>query len=100
MSGVEAAAVLGVMSSIISIINGTKQVYDATTSAEGLPGAFREVAGRLPIITNILGTAEQHIKEGASKEDSYQGVKQVIQPCQDKAKKFKVAGSVPQGYSG
>lgn len=88
MSGAEALAVLGVIASIISIIDGTKQVYDATTSAEGLPKAFREVAGRLPIITNTLGAAEQCIKEGVVSEASYKGVKQVIQACQDKATKL------------
>lgn len=50
MSGAEAIAVLGVISSIISIIDGTKKVYDAATNARGLPEAFREVADRLPII--------------------------------------------------
>jgi hypothetical protein len=89
MSGAETVAVLGVISSIISIIDGTKQVYDAATSAEGLPEAFREVAGRLPIITNILRAAEQCIKDGDITEESYKGVKQVIQACQDKAKKLE-----------
>jgi hypothetical protein len=89
MSGAEAIAILGVISSIISIIDGTKQVYDATTSTEGLPEAFREVAGRLPIITSILGAAEQRIKEGNVTEDLYTGIKQVIKACQDKAKNLE-----------
>lgn len=90
MSGAEAAAILGVISSIISIIDATKRVYDAATSAEGLPGAFREVAGRLPIITNILGATEQRIKDWDITEGSYKGVKQVIQSCQEKAKKIEI----------
>jgi hypothetical protein len=89
MSGAEAIAVLGLISSIISIIDGTKQVYEATTSAQGLPEAFREVAGRLPIITNILAAAEKYIKEGEVREDLCKGVKQVIQACQEKAKKLE-----------
>ena len=34
MSGAEANALLGVISSIIAIINGTKQVYDANKGCE------------------------------------------------------------------
>lgn len=89
MSGAEAVAILGVISSIFSIIDGTKQVYDAATSAEGLPGAFRDVASRLPIIINILSTAEQRIKNGDITEESYKGVTQVIQSCQEKARKLE-----------
>lgn len=89
MSGTEAVAILGVISAIISIIDGMKQVYDATASAKGLPEAFTEVASRLPIITNILGAVEQYIKDGDITEDLYKGVKQVIQACRDKAKQLE-----------
>jgi len=54
MSGAEAILVLGVISSVISIVDGAKQAYDAAASAEGLPEAFREVAARLPIVRNTL----------------------------------------------
>jgi N-terminal domain on NACHT_NTPase and P-loop NTPases len=85
MSGAE---VLGVISSIISIVDGAKQVYDAARSAQGLPDAFREVAGRLPIVVDILGLAEQHIKNGDVDEDSCKGVKHVVMACREKAKKL------------
>ena len=88
MSGAEAIAVLGVISSIISIVDGTKKVYDAATNAQGLPEAFRTVAGRLPIIRNILDSAKQHIGEGDVDEDSCEGVKYVVEDCERKAKKL------------
>lgn len=81
MSGAEAIAVLGVIASIISIIDGTKQVYDAATDAHGLPEAFREVATRLPIIQRILASAKQRIEEGDTDEDSCKGVKDIVQSC-------------------
>ena len=59
MSGAETIAVLGFISSIISIVDGNKQAYDAAKNAQGLPEAFREVAGRLPTVRNILGSAKQ-----------------------------------------
>jgi hypothetical protein len=88
MSGAEAILVLGVISSIISIIDGTKQVYSAATNAQGLPGAFREVVARLPIVQNILSSAKHHIVEGHADEDSCKGVKLVVDACEKKAEKL------------
>ncbi|MCJ1261200.1 Ankyrin-2 [Lobaria immixta] len=89
MSGTETFAVLGVISSIISIVDETKQVYDAATNTQGLPEAFRAIAGRLPIIRNILGSAKQHVDEGDVDEDSCKGVKHVVEACEKKAKKLE-----------
>ena len=89
MSGAEAAAVLGLISSIISIIEGTKKVYDAATNAQGLPEAFREVAGRLPIIENILGSTKKCIEERRVNNDSCKGVKHIVKACEEKAKELK-----------
>ena len=88
MSGAEALAVLGVISSIISIVDGTKQVYDAATNAQGLPEAFSAIAGRLPIVRNILDSAKQHIDDEDVDEDSCKGVKHVAEACEMKAKKL------------
>lgn len=50
MSGAEAALIFGLISGTITIINTTKQVYDATRDQAGLPKAFRTVADRLPLV--------------------------------------------------
>ncbi|MCJ1398835.1 hypothetical protein MMC11_002036 [Xylographa trunciseda] len=88
MSGAEALVVLGVIQAIISIIDGTKQVYDTAKNAQGLPEAFREVAGRLPIVRNILESAKQHIDKGDANDDSCKGVKHVVEACEIKTKKL------------
>jgi hypothetical protein len=88
MSGAEAVLVLGVISSIISIVDGIKQVYDAATDAKGLPEAFREVDARLPIIQNILNSAQRHISEGLVNEDSCKGVKSVVSACEKKTQRL------------
>lgn len=88
MSGAEAIAVLEVISSIISIVDGTQQVYDAAANAQRLPEAFRRIAGRLPTIQNILGSAKQRIDEGDVDEDSCKEVKHVVEACETKAKKL------------
>ena len=89
MSGAELIAVLGVISSIISIVDGTKKVYDAATNAQGLPEAFREVAGRLPIVGNTLDSTKQNIEERRVNNDSCRGVKHIVEACEEKAKKLK-----------
>jgi hypothetical protein len=85
ISGAEAIAVLGVISSIISIVDEIKQVYDTATNAQSLPEAFREVAGRLPIVANILRSANKYIEKD---KDSCKGVKEVVEACQTKAEKL------------
>ena len=78
MSGTEAIAVLGVISSIITIVDNIRKVYDASTDRQGLPAAFREAASRLPIIRNTLESA----KDGRAEEA---GVMQIVEACRLKA---------------
>ena len=89
MSGAEAVAILGIISSVISIVDGTKQVYDAASNTNGLPEAFREVATRLPMVHDILDSAKQNIMEGDTSKDSYKAAKNVVEGCQSKAQKLE-----------
>ncbi|MCJ1267313.1 hypothetical protein MMC22_007198, partial [Lobaria immixta] len=59
-----------------------QKVYDAATNAQGLPDPFRTVAGRLPIVRTILGSAKQHIDEGNVDERFVQGVKYFVEACE------------------
>jgi hypothetical protein len=86
MSGAEAIAVLGVISSVIAIVDGTKQVYDAASNAAGLPEAFREVAGRLPLVRNFLGSIDQHIRDQQVEEASCRAMRPLIDKCAERAK--------------
>lgn len=88
MSGAEALALLGAISSIIQIVDGTKQVYDAATNAQGLPEAFRDVAGRLPVIKYTLDSAQKSIEYGVVDEVSCESVKHVVLACKIKAQKL------------
>ena len=89
MSGTEAGLVLGLISSTIAIIDASKKVYEAAKDTKGLPEAFREVAGRLPIVETILGSAKQNIGGGQVNNDSCKGVKHVVEDCEEKAKNLK-----------
>lgn len=80
MSGGEAALVLGLISSIITIIDTTKKVYDAATNKTGLPKAFGECAGKLPLVKNIL----ESIEKGSVDEEGCKEAKGVIEGCKKK----------------
>ena len=88
MSSAEAFEVLGMISSILLMIDGTEQVYDAATNAESLPDAFVTIACRLPIIRDTLFSARQRIEEGEVDEDSCKGVRSVAEACEKKAQRL------------
>lgn len=81
MSGGEAALVLGLISSIITIIDTTKKVYDAATNKTGLPKAFVECAEKLPLVKNIL----ESIEKGNVYEKECKEAKGVVEGCKRKA---------------
>ena len=88
MTGAEALAVLGGSSSIITIFEGIRQVYETAKNAQGLPQAFHDVAGRLPFVRDILASAKQDIEDGIVDEVSCEGVKHVVKSCEEKAQKL------------
>lgn len=88
MPSAEAFAVLGMISSIVLMVDGTEQVYDAATNAESLPDAFLTIACRLPIIRDSLFSARQRIEEGEADEDSCKGVRPVAEACEKKAQRL------------
>jgi hypothetical protein len=58
MSGIEGAGlVIGIIGSIITIIDSTTKVYEAAHDAKGLPSAFNSVAERFPIVKLTLDNA-------------------------------------------
>jgi len=82
MSGIgEASLVLGVISSIISIIDTTKKIYDAAHDINGLPKAFRDVAGKLPLILELVKGAEQFVKSSDINQDACKALKTILEPC-------------------
>jgi len=105
MSGAEAGFVLGLISSVISIIKATKTVYDAAKDAEGQPEAFRQVAARLPLIIEILHNAEERAQ--ALDETAQEGLEPILESCKAKAENLnkifqydrykKVLGTLQKG---
>ncbi|KAF3020974.1 hypothetical protein E8E14_009169 [Neopestalotiopsis sp. 37M] len=88
MAGIDAPAILGVISSVISIIDGTKKVYDAARNAASLPEAFGDVANRLPFAMQILDSSHNQIRNTRLNERSCSAMKLVLNKCQDRAEKL------------
>jgi hypothetical protein len=62
MSGIEAAGLaLSMISTIISIIDATNQVYEAVKDEAGLPTNFKTAATKLPLISKLLEDAERYV---------------------------------------
>lgn len=68
MAGIgEASLVLGLISSIITIIDATTQVYEAVEDEAGLPTNFKKAAAKLPLISKLLEDAETYVSKSADK---------------------------------
>lgn len=66
MSGIgEAGLVLGIISSIITVIDATKQLWEAVEDESGLPTNFKKSATKLPLISKLLEDAERYINDTA-----------------------------------
>ncbi|KAI6855497.1 hypothetical protein KC343_g109 [Hortaea werneckii] len=102
MSGAEVITVLGLISSVITIIETSRDIFDAASSADGLHESFRAVSHNIPLVLNILRdcrrTQEQVGKEYNQTDDqnrkrdideSSKAVKPLIQACQDDAKQLQ-----------
>ncbi|KAG4437290.1 hypothetical protein IFR05_007228 [Cadophora sp. M221] len=87
MSGAEAGFVIGLIGSLISIVEATKKVYDAAGDAKGQPEAFRQVSARLPIVIEILRDAEARASE--LDETKLEAIKQTLESCKAKAEKLE-----------
>lgn len=86
MSGIE---IIGLISAIISIIDGASKLYDAIENSSHLPQAFREVAQRLPLIRDTLRTTEGRLQKYDIDGDTYAAIKPTVESCKDKAERLR-----------
>lgn len=86
MSGAEAAFVVGLISSVIAIIEATKTIYDAAKDTKGQPEAFRQAAARLPLVIEILHRAAE--KAQTLDETAQEALEPILESCKRKAEKL------------
>ena len=98
MSGAEAVTVIGLISSVITIIKTSRQLYDAATNAKGLHEAFRAVSINIPLVLEIQRKckevqekADQEYQDTTSAarkrelENSAEAVKPIMRACEENA---------------
>jgi hypothetical protein len=98
MSGAEAITVVGLISAVITIVETSKKIYDASNNAKGLHEAFRDVVQSLPLVLDILHnchTAQQQVdqkyqatSDTSSRrelEKSSEAAKIIMEDCRNKA---------------
>ncbi|KAG9228711.1 hypothetical protein BJ875DRAFT_434854 [Amylocarpus encephaloides] len=83
MSGAEAVFVVSLISAILTIIEASKTIYDAARDAKGQPEEFRLVAARLPLVTELLRSAEKKTKE--LDETAQEALEPILESCKAKA---------------
>ncbi|KAF5255430.1 hypothetical protein FOXYS1_14163, partial [Fusarium oxysporum] len=85
MSGIE---VVGLIASIIGIVEAIATVSKALKDAKDLPPAFQEVGEKLPLVRDTLQTVEKHINDKVD-EGAYQAVKTILENCEAKGKQLE-----------
>lgn len=102
MSGAEAFAVVGLIASVISIIETSRHLYDAATSAKGLPEAFRVVSTNVSLVLEILRSCKHEQEKAdeecrrtadldrkAALEQSASAVRPIMQTCEENAQQLQ-----------
>jgi hypothetical protein len=90
MLGAEVDLVLGLISSIITVLNTITKVYSDVKDTEGIPTEFQEITQRLPIIQATLRIAKAHISTRGLDEESCRAIKAPIKGCKDKALRLEI----------
>lgn len=85
----EFMAVAGVISSVITIIDTVKTVYDAVQDTSGLPEEFRAVRGQLPTVAIILDDAHAHTETGQLNQVTIDAIKPLVTQCKERATKLE-----------
>ncbi|RYP03330.1 hypothetical protein DL764_005226 [Monosporascus ibericus] len=86
MSGTE---VIGLISAIMGIIDVASKFYTAIENTNNLPQAFREIAQRLPLVLDTLGTMKARFQPEDVSSDAYAVIWPTMEGCKDKAERLK-----------
>lgn len=86
MSGVgEASLVLGIISSIVSVITAAKELYETANDVNGLPKAFHNVAANLPIVLVILKDAKEYTERPDLDQRKREAFQEILARCEKSA---------------
>ncbi|OBS25981.1 hypothetical protein FPOA_06511 [Fusarium poae] len=85
MSGIE---IVGLIGSVVGIVQFIGEVSNALKNAKDLPEAFQEVGDRIALVRDILQNVERHI-DGTAGDGTYQAIKAILENCKDKASQLE-----------
>jgi hypothetical protein len=77
--------VVGLMSSIITILDSVTKLYSGIKDAQSLPQSFLEVSNKLPLVQDTLQIAMQHIIEHNPDGESCRAMELTLQKCKGRA---------------
>ena len=86
----EVDPVLGLISSVITVLDTITKIYRYVKDVEAVPKEFREITQRLPIIQATLRIVKAHISTRSLDEESCRAIKGPIQGCKDKALRLEI----------
>src|SRR3954464_3534845 len=86
MSGfAEAGAVLGLISSIITIIETAKDLYEAANDANGHSYALSNAAAKLPLVAIILRDAKEYARLSTTDDATRKAIGELLEPDERRA---------------
>lgn len=87
MSGLE---VLGGISAVIAIINGSVKLWESACKDLKFSATFKTVGNRLPILRDILQTCHEHFEpiKISLPADAVQGLVRTVDDCKRKAERL------------
>ena len=92
MSGVaEASLVLGLVSSILTVLDTALQIYNAAHDAKGLTKTFQATADQIPLVFHTLELVGRRIQENRVGAEAVRSAKPVLERCKQNATKVKDA---------
>ncbi|KAG4428643.1 hypothetical protein IFR05_015871 [Cadophora sp. M221] len=83
----KASPILGIISSVISIIDATDEVYGDVEDEAGLPKVFNNVAFKLPFISYLFQDVERYIEK--TSENSIFALTPTLEDCKVQATKVQ-----------
>ena len=86
MSGAE---VLGVISGIIQVIDGTVKLYRAAKDISALPSSFKDAASRLPLVQHTIARIQESLVENELPRHTQEAIKTALEACMLKARKLE-----------
>lgn len=83
MSGTEGITIVQLIDACIGIANTILDIGRAVHDAQGLPPKLRDLLEKLPVIQELLESAQESCEEGKITEDASKNVQPILKQCEE-----------------